>query len=84
VYRDGPTGLRLALVAPDLADGLAPFERPVTVSPHPVPCVSEQSAVQRMALMDLPFLFFIDAAAGRVSVLYRRYDGQLGVLTPAG
>jgi hypothetical protein len=35
-------------------------------------------------LLDLPFLFFIDAAPGRVSVLYHRYDGHYGLITPAG
>lgn len=83
-YRSGPTGLRVALVAPDLSSAVAPFERPVTISPHPVPCLREDAAVRRMALMDLPFLFYIDAALGRASVLYRRLDGDLAVITPAG
>lgn len=84
VYRSGPTGLRLALVDPALADTLAPCERDVTVSPHRVPCLRQEAAVERMGLMRLPFLFYIDAAEGRASVLYRRYDGNLAVLTPAG
>ena len=84
VYRGGPTGLRLALVAPALSSAVAPFERPVTISPHPVPCLREDAAVRRMALMNLPFLFYIDAAGGRASVLYRRLDGDLAVITPAG
>lgn len=84
VYRSAPTGLRLALVAPALADQVAPFQQPVGISGHPVPCLREEAAVQRMDLMKLPFLFYIDAAAGRAGVLYRRLDGDLAVITPAG
>ena len=56
----------------------------VTISPHPVPCLREDAAVRRMSLMGLPFLFYIDAAQGRASVLYRRLDGDLAAITPAG
>ncbi|MCF6385783.1 HPF/RaiA family ribosome-associated protein [Mycobacterium sp. MBM] len=84
VYRSGATDIRLALVDPALADALAPYERPITISPHRVPCLRQEAAVERMDLMKLPFLFYIDAAEGRASVLYRRYDGDLAVLTPAG
>ena len=37
-----------------------------------------------LGLLGLPFLFFIDAAQGRASVLYHRYDGHYGLITPAG
>lgn len=84
VYRTQPNGLRLALVDPTLAGQLAPFEQPVSISPQPVPCLREEAAVERMGLMKLPFLFYIDAALGRASVLYRRLDGDLTVITPAG
>lgn len=84
VYRSDEHGIRLALVDPALADALAPHDRPITVSPHRVPCLRQEDAVERMDLMSLPFLFYIDAAEGRVSVLYRRYAGDLAVLTPAG
>jgi ribosome-associated translation inhibitor RaiA len=84
VYRNGPTGYRLALVAPDLAAEVTPFDGDVTISPHSVPCLLEEDAMQRLALLDLPFLFFIEAAHGRACVLYRRYDGDYGLITPAG
>ena len=71
-------------MAPSLAGQLAPFEQPVSNSPHPVPCLREDAAVERMGLIKLPFLFYIDAALGRASVLYRRFDGDLTVITPAG
>ncbi|MCV7127262.1 ribosome hibernation promotion factor [Mycolicibacterium vanbaalenii] len=84
VYRGGPTGYRVALVAPAVADEVAPYQDSVTISPQPAPCLREQDALERMALLGLPFLFFIDAAQGRASLLYRRYDGAYGLITPAG
>ena len=84
LYRGGPTGYRLALVEPALADQVVSFDRPVSISPQPTPCLTEAEATERLGLLGLPFLFFIDAAQGRASVLYHRYDGQLGVITPAG
>ncbi|UXA14693.1 HPF/RaiA family ribosome-associated protein [Mycobacterium sp. SMC-8] len=84
IYRSGPTGYRLALVAPALAGEVTPYRELVTISPHPLPCLREQDALERLALLDLPFLFFVDAAQGRASVLYRRFDGDYGLLTPAG
>lgn len=84
LYRAGPTGLRLALVAPALIDQLSPFELTVTISPQPLACLTERKAIERIGVLGLPFLFFIDAAQGRASVLYHRYDGHYGLITPAG
>ncbi len=58
LYRAGPTGYRLAPVAPVPADQLRPLELPVTISPQPTPCLTVEEATERLGL---PFLFFIDA-----------------------
>jgi ribosome-associated translation inhibitor RaiA len=85
LYRVGTTtGYRLALVAPALADQLSPYALPVTISRHPVACLTEEEAADRLGLLGLPFLFFVDAAQGRASVLYHRYDGHYGLITPTG
>jgi hypothetical protein len=84
LYRAGPTGYRLAQVQPVSPDQLAPFQLPLTISPQPVPCLTVEQAAERLGLLGLPFLFFIDAAQGRASVLYHRYDGHYGLITPAG
>jgi ribosome-associated translation inhibitor RaiA len=84
LYRAGPTGYRLALVMPAWRDQLAPFQLPLTISRQPIPCLTVKQATDRLGLLGLPFLFFIDAAQGRASVLYRRYDGHYGLLSPAG
>jgi hypothetical protein len=83
VYRGGPSGYRLALLTPELIGQLSPYERSVVVSPHPAPCLTDAEATKRLNLLDTPFLFFIDAAEGRACVLYRRYDGHYGLITPA-
>lgn len=41
-------------------------------------------ATERLSLLGLPFLFFIDAAQGRAAILYRRYDGHCGFINPSG
>ena len=83
IYRDGD-GYRVAQVAPVPAEELAPFELPVTLSSAPPPCITVEQATERLGLLGLSFLFFIDAAQGRAGVLYRRYDGHYGLITPAG
>lgn len=83
LYRGGPTGYRLALVTVAVMDQLAPSELPLTISWRPAPCLTVEQAAERLGLLGLPFLFFIDAAQGRASVLYHRYDGHYGLITPA-
>lgn len=84
LYRGGPTGYRLAQVAPTSPDDLTPYELPLTISPHPAPCITVEQAAERLGLLGLPFLFFIEARQGRAAVLYLRCDGHYGLITPAG
>ncbi|HTX95396.1 MAG TPA: HPF/RaiA family ribosome-associated protein [Mycobacterium sp.] len=84
LYREGPTEYRLAQVNPHSAAELAPFEMPLTVSSQPAPRLTVQQAIERIGLLGLPFLFFVDTARDRGSVLYHRYDGHYGLITPAG
>jgi ribosome-associated translation inhibitor RaiA len=82
LYRAGATGYRLAQVVPVSPEQLAPFELPVTFSSQPTPCITVEQATERLGLLGLPFLFFINAAEGRAGVLYHRYDGHYGLITP--
>ncbi|SPM27743.1 ribosome hibernation promotion factor [Mycobacterium terramassiliense] len=84
LYREGRTEYRLALVNPELADELAPFDMPLTISPQPAPRLTVNEAIERIGLLGLPFLFFVDTARDRGSALYHRYDGHYGLITPAG
>ncbi|MCB5169446.1 HPF/RaiA family ribosome-associated protein [Streptomyces bambusae] len=82
VYRDVRTGRhRMASLAPlgqeREVDGL------LGVSTVPVPTTSVAEAVSRLRLTGLPFVFFEDAATGRGAVLYHRYDGHYGLITPS-
>ncbi|WP_327418224.1 HPF/RaiA family ribosome-associated protein [Streptomyces sp. NBC_01233] len=82
VYRDVRTGRhRMASLGPlgrerDV-DGLP------DMSTVPVPTSSVAEAVSRLQLTGLPFVFFNDTATGRGGVLYHRYDGHYGLITPS-
>jgi ribosome-associated translation inhibitor RaiA len=67
--------------------GAAPHRRsavavPLTTSTQPAPRLSVGDAVNRLNLTGLPFVFFVDDATGRGNVLYHRYDGHYGLITP--
>ena len=83
VYRDGPNGYRLAQVQP--RTGRSWGRRvAMTVSPHPAVRISTAEATERLNLTAEPFVFYAEALTGRGQVLYRRYDGHHGLITPAG
>ncbi|MEV7189390.1 sigma 54 modulation/S30EA ribosomal C-terminal domain-containing protein [Kitasatospora sp. NPDC093102] len=48
-----------------------------------MPCLTGAQARVRLDLSGLPFVFYTDAATGRGNVLYHRYDGHYGLITPA-
>lgn len=75
-------GLRLAQIDPK-PDALSTAKKAtVTLSEHPAPRLSVAEAVQRMEVFTQPFLFFRNAENDRGAVLYLRYDGHYGVITP--
>ncbi len=54
----------------------------LTVSDLPAPRMNGGEAKQRLDLTGFPFVFFADAATGRGNVLYHRYDGHYGLISP--
>jgi ribosome-associated translation inhibitor RaiA len=82
IYRAGPTGLRVAQVNPAPAR-LNSFSVPATVSVRSAPLLSVDEAADQLNLEGLPFLFYLDAEHARGCVLYRRYDGHYGLISPA-
>ncbi|MGK4585286.1 sigma 54 modulation/S30EA ribosomal C-terminal domain-containing protein [Kitasatospora sp. HPMI-4] len=80
LYRAAPTGYRLAQVHPRQLGAVA---IPLTVSPFPAPRLNLVNAKRRMDTLGQPFVFFTDDITGRGNVLYRRYDGHYGLITPA-
>lgn len=83
IYREGPTEYLLAQANPGATDELAPFRLPLTISPQPAPRLTVDQAIERIGLLGQPFLFFVDTGRNRGSVLYHRYDGHYGLITPA-
>ncbi|QNE74294.1 HPF/RaiA family ribosome-associated protein [Streptomyces finlayi] len=82
VYRDVPAG-RHRMASLGRSGPQRDFEGPLSVSTVPVPSIDVGEAVQRLRLTGLPFVFFHDTGTGRGSVLYHRYDGHYGLITPA-
>jgi ribosome-associated translation inhibitor RaiA len=82
VYRDSRTGRhRMASLGPVGPE--RELEGLLSASTAPVPTSGVDEAVQRLHLTGLPFVFFHDTGTGRGSVLYHRYDGHYGLITPA-
>ncbi|TQM66604.1 ribosomal subunit interface protein [Actinomadura hallensis] len=79
-HSDG--GYRLAQVEPE-PDRKDPVAVPLTISPHPAPRLSVSEATERLDTTGLPWVFFVDDSTGRGNVIYRRYDGNYGLITPA-
>ncbi len=88
VYRAGPSGLRLARQRQVFPPGwlcssnLSGPPVPLVVNPHRAPGLTEAAAVRRMREHRSRLLFFTDPASGRGQLLYPRYDGNLGLITP--
>jgi len=82
IYRIGPTGYRLARLV-STAPPSGPVSVPLTVNVHEVPQLTPEEAAGRLDATELPFRFFRSADTDRGAVLYRRYDGHYGLVTPA-
>jgi ribosome-associated translation inhibitor RaiA len=80
IYRTSANGYRLAQVHPKA--GLGAVAAPLTVSPTPAPVLDPVAAKRRLDVTGLPFVFFADAETGRGNILYHRYDGHYGLITP--
>jgi hypothetical protein len=81
VYRSG-AGYRLAQVDPD-PRRLGPLDASIAVSEVPAPVLTLTQATAHLESLGRPFLFFVDEATGRGDLIYHRYDGHYGLITPA-
>ena len=75
-------GYRLQL-AHSRAGGLGPVDESIVVSEAAAPCLSLRETGALLEASGQPFLFFVNAETGRGNVLYHRYDGHYGLITPA-
>ena len=82
IYRTAD-GYRLALA--HARNGLLGTVDPsITVSKMPAPRLSVTEAAARLEAAGQSFLFFVDAGTGRGNLIYHRYDGNYGLIAPAG
>lgn len=77
---DGTYGLQLR----DGGEPSEPTAVALEVQPDPAPRAGVDEAREQLDLSGAPWLFFVDPAHDRGQVLYRRYDGHYGLITPAG
>ncbi|GAA4470741.1 hypothetical protein GCM10023170_088060 [Phytohabitans houttuyneae] len=82
VYRAGPTGLCLSRQRSANPPSM-PVTLPLTIDPRRVPRLTAAQAAHRLAEGWLPFVFFTDRRTRRGNLLYRRYDGDLGLIAPS-
>ena len=79
VWRDGGAyRVRYAGTAPSDAAAAAT----VVVDTVPVGTATEDDVRARLDVGDEPWVIFRDAGTGRGRVMYRRYDGHYGLITP--
>lgn len=80
VFRDGDAdGYGIAQRVPT-PDAIARVEIPLATGPHPAPTTVEE-ARHVLDASDERFLFFVDTASDRGAVVYRRYDGNDGLIS---
>jgi hypothetical protein len=82
IYRTA-TGYRLAQARPR-PGRLVPVSALITVSEHPASRLTPAGAIARLEALGHPFLFFVNNRTGRGNLIYHRYDGHYGLITPAG
>lgn len=71
------------LAEPSVACSLDETVATITRSPVRPTAMAIDEAREVLDLTERPFVFFLDAADRRGSVLYRRYDGHYGLIVPA-
>ncbi len=54
----------------------------LTVAAHPPATATVSDAIELLDEASEPFVFFANATTGRGNVVYRRYDGHYGLVTP--
>ena len=81
IYRT-PDGYRLAQVRPR-PHRPVPVDASITISEHPAPRLAVHEAITRLEALGQPFLFFANSQTRRGNLIYHRYDGHYGLITPA-
>ena len=77
------SGSGYELIEPSPACSLEECAAAIRLSPLRPAVMSTPDALELLNLGDERFVFFLDPAAQRGRVLYRRYDGHYGLIVPA-
>lgn len=72
-----------AFVGDTLGTGDGEATRVVRTKRFPYRVMSSADAIDQMELLDHDFFVFTDNGSGEVNVVYRRKDGDYGLITPA-
>lgn len=80
LYRVGDR-YRLAQARPK-PGRLGPLPAAVTLSEHRAPVLTLAEAIGRLEWLGQPFVFFVNQETGHAGVLYHRYDGHYGLVSP--
>jgi ribosome-associated translation inhibitor RaiA len=83
LYRAADGGLHLLQGQQPAATTIPPPVVDVRVDRSPAPSMTDARAVDRLDLTGASFVFYTGVDSKRGRVLYRRYDGHYGLLTPA-
>ena len=82
IVYEGDDGVALRKI-----DGSTPPEEEIRVdirvNEAAAPRIEVDDAIERLNVSDEPFIFFQDDDTDRASVLYRRYDGHYGLVSPS-
>jgi putative sigma-54 modulation protein len=78
-----PTTLPAGEVEAEAVEGEEESPHIVRVKEFEVSSIMAEEAIEQMELLGHRFFIFVDATDGRLSVVYRREDGDYGVLKPA-
>ena len=83
VYYAVDGGLEL-IDASGRSDAVGPeVVAPISLAGLAAPRCTTADATQELDLDIVPFVFFVDRETGRGNVVYHRYDGDYGLITPA-
>lgn len=74
LHEDGVLGLKRT-------GGDGGWVEPFLLDAEPAPTLSAEQAIERLDTTQAPFLFFVEDEICRAAVLYRRYDGDYGLVT---
>jgi hypothetical protein len=84
ICRTGPTGYALTRITPGAPPPSHPPGPPLTLDTCRVLWLTCTEAIGHLNATALPHLFFADPETSRGRVLYRRYDGDLALLSTPG